>query len=153
MLIQLEQQKKVRRKEGPLGLIVAPTRELVEQIYQVCKEFTEKSGLKVTKIYGGEYKKRQEKYLYYGSDIIVSTPGRLIDFMENNKINLNKVQYLVMDEADRMLDLGFEIQLREICDRIRPDRHTCMFSATWPQDVQDFVNDYIEDYVYLQMGE
>lgn len=90
------------------------------------------SGYKVTKIYGGEYRKKQERYLYYGSDIIITTPGRLLDFIEQNKIGLQKVQYLVMDEADRMLDMGFEAQLRDICEGMRPDRHTCMFSATWP---------------------
>lgn len=69
-------------------------------------------------------------------EIVIATPGRLIDMLESGKTNLRRVTYLVMDEADRMLDMGFEPQIRKIVSQIRPDRQTLMFSATWPKDVQ-----------------
>lgn len=73
-------------------------------------------------------------------EIVIATPGRLIDMLETNKTNLRRVTYLVMDEADRMLDMGFEPQIRKIVGQIRPDRQTLMFSATWPKDVQKLAN-------------
>ena len=71
---------------------------------------------------------------------MIATPGRLIDMLETQKTNLRRVTYLVMDEADRMLDMGFEPQIRKIVSQIRPDRQTLMFSATWPKDVQKLAN-------------
>lgn len=71
-----------------------------------------------------------------GCEIVIATPGRLIDFLESGKTNLNRCTYLVLDEADRMLDMGFEPQIRKIVDLIRPDRQTLMWSATWPKEVQ-----------------
>ena len=73
-------------------------------------------------------------------EIVIATPGRLIDMLESRKTNLRRVTYLVMDEADRMLDMGFEPQIRKIVSQIRPDRQTLMFSATWPKDVQKLAN-------------
>ena len=75
-----------------------------------------------------------------GVEIVIATPGRLIDMLETQKTNLRRVTYLVMDEADRMLDMGFEPQIRKIVGQIRPDRQTLMFSATWPKDVQKLAN-------------
>ena len=71
---------------------------------------------------------------------MIATPGRLIDMLETQKTNLRRITYLVMDEADRMLDMGFEPQIRKIVSQIRPDRQTLMFSATWPKDVQKLAN-------------
>ena len=71
---------------------------------------------------------------------MIATPGRLIDMLETNKTNLRRITYLVMDEADRMLDMGFEPQIRKIVSQIRPDRQTLMFSATWPKEVQRLAN-------------
>ena len=73
-------------------------------------------------------------------EIVIATPGRLIDMLESGKTNLRRITYLVMDEADRMLDMGFEPQIRKIVSQIRPDRQTLMFSATWPKDVQKLAN-------------
>jgi len=78
--------------------------------------------------------------LQRGVEIVIATPGRLIDMLETQKTNLRRVTYLVMDEADRMLDMGFEPQIRKIVSQIRPDRQTLMFSATWPKDVQKLAN-------------
>ena len=71
-----------------------------------------------------------------GCEVVIATPGRLIDFLESGKTNLRRCTYLVLDEADRMLDMGFEPQIRKIVDLIRPDRQTLMWSATWPKEVQ-----------------
>ena len=78
--------------------------------------------------------------MQHGVEIVIATPGRLIDMLETQKTNLRRVTYLVMDEADRMLDMGFEPQIRKIVSQIRPDRQTLMFSATWPKDVQKLAN-------------
>ena len=98
------------------------------------------SRIRNTAIYGGAPKGPQIRDLQHGVEIVIATPGRLIDMLETQKTNLRRVTYLVMDEADRMLDMGFEPQIRKIVSQIRPDRQTLMFSATWPKDVQKLAN-------------
>ena len=98
------------------------------------------SRIRNTAIYGGAPKGPQIRDLQRGVEIVIATPGRLIDMLETGKTNLRRVTYLVMDEADRMLDMGFEPQIRKIVGQIRPDRQTLMFSATWPKDVQKLAN-------------
>jgi len=85
-------------------------------------------------------------------EIVIATPGRLIDMLESKKTNLRRVTYLVLDEADRMLDMGFEPQIRKIVDQIRPDRQTLMWSATWPKEVQSLAKDYLNDSVVINVG-
>ena len=94
------------------------------------------SRIRNTAIYGGAPKGPQIRDLQRGVEVVIATPGRLIDMLETQKTNLRRVTYLVLDEADRMLDMGFEPQIRKIIGQIRPDRQTLMFSATWPKDVQ-----------------
>jgi len=101
-----------------------------------CLPFSSNSKIRNTAIYGGAPKGPQIRDLQRGVEIVIATPGRLIDMLETQKTNLRRVTYLVMDEADRMLDMGFEPQIRKIVSQIRPDRQTLMFSATWPKDVQ-----------------
>lgn len=98
------------------------------------------SKIRNTAIYGGAPKGPQIRDLQHGVEIVIATPGRLIDMIESGKTNLKRVTYLVLDEADRMLDMGFEPQIRKIVGQIRPDRQTLMFSATWPKDVQKLAN-------------
>jgi ATP-dependent RNA helicase DDX5/DBP2 len=126
--------------DGPIALILAPTRELAVQIQQECTKFGSNSRIRNTAIYGGAPKGPQIRDLQRGVEIVIATPGRLIDMLETQKTNLRRVTYLVMDEADRMLDMGFEPQIRKIVSQIRPDRQTLMFSATWPKDVQNLAN-------------
>lgn len=126
--------------DGPIALILAPTRELAVQIQQECTKFGSNSRIRNTAIYGGAPKGPQIRDLQRGVEIVIATPGRLIDMLETQKTNLRRVTYLVMDEADRMLDMGFEPQIRKIVSQIRPDRQTLMFSATWPKDVQKLAN-------------
>jgi len=104
-------------------------------------------------VYGGVPKNPQVRDLQRGVEIVIATPGRLIDFLEAGKTNLRRVTYLVMDEADRMLDMGFEPQIRKILEQIRPDRQTLMWSATWPKEVQQLANEFLSpDRVQLKIG-
>ena len=91
-------------------------------------------------------------FLVLGCEIVIATPGRLIDLMEARKTNLRRVTYLVLDEADRMLDMGFEPQIRKIVDQIRPDRQTLMWSATWPKEVKSLADDFLTDNVQVNIG-
>ena len=97
-------------------------------------------------------KRAQANDLRNGVEIVVCTPGRMIDFLESGTTNLRRVTYLVMDEADRMLDMGFEPQIRKIVSQIRPDRQTLMWSATWPKDVEGLASDFLKEYIQVQVG-
>ncbi|EPS96727.1 hypothetical protein FOMPIDRAFT_1025306 [Fomitopsis schrenkii] len=138
--------------DGPIALILAPTRELAVQIQQECTKFGTNSKIRNTAIYGGAPKGPQIRDLQRGVEIVIATPGRLIDMLESQKTNLRRITYLVMDEADRMLDMGFEPQIRKIVAQIRPDRQTLMFSATWPKDVQKLANDFLKDFIQVNIG-
>ncbi|KAG6910100.1 ATP-dependent RNA helicase dbp2 [Tephrocybe rancida] len=138
--------------DGPIALVLAPTRELAVQIQQECTKFGSNSRIRNTAIYGGAPKGPQIRDLQRGVEIVIATPGRLIDMLETQKTNLRRVTYLVMDEADRMLDMGFEPQIRKIVSQIRPDRQTLMFSATWPKDVQKLANDFLSDMIQVNIG-
>ncbi|KAG2018100.1 RNA helicase [Coprinopsis cinerea AmutBmut pab1-1] len=138
--------------DGPIALVLAPTRELAVQIQQECSKFGGNSRIRNTAIYGGAPKGPQIRDLQRGVEIVIATPGRLIDMLETHKTNLRRVTYLVLDEADRMLDMGFEPQIRKIVSQIRPDRQTLMFSATWPKDVQKLANDFLRDTIQVNIG-
>jgi ATP-dependent RNA helicase DDX5/DBP2 len=117
-----------------------------------CNRFGRPCQIYNSCIYGGVPKIYQQRELEKGVQIIVATPGRLIDFLEMGVTNLKRVTYLVLDEADRMLDMGFEPQIRKILSQIRPDRQTLMWSATWPKEVQNLARDYLTDPVHIQVG-
>ncbi|KAF9067214.1 P-loop containing nucleoside triphosphate hydrolase protein [Rhodocollybia butyracea] len=138
--------------DGPIVLVLAPTRELAVQIQQECAKFGNNSRIRNTAIYGGAPKGPQIRDLQRGVEIVIATPGRLIDMLETQKTNLRRITYLVMDEADRMLDMGFEPQIRKIVSQIRPDRQTLMFSATWPKDVQKLANDFLHEMIQVNIG-
>ena len=114
-------QQYLKPGEGPIVLILAPTRELAVQIKEECDKFGGSSDIKNTIVYGGVPKSQQVCDLRSGVDIVITTPGRLIDHLEQGNTNLKRVTYLVLDEADCMLDTGSEPQLRKICSQIRPD--------------------------------
>ena len=135
-IIHINHQDYLRPGDGPIALILAPTRELAQQISEVANEFGRSSKLRHTCVYGGAPKGAQLRDLERGVEICIATPGRLIDFLEMGKTNLRRCTYLVLDEADRMLDMGFEPQIRKIVEQIRPDRQTLMWSATWPKEVR-----------------
>lgn len=145
-------QQYLKPGEGPIVLVLAPTRELAVQIKEECDKFGKSSEIKNTVVYGGVPKSRQVRDLRSGIEIVIATPGRLIDHLEQGNTNLRRVTYLVMDEADRMLDMGFEPQLRKIVSQIRPDRQVLMWSATWPREVQNLARDYLHDYYQVTVG-
>jgi len=145
-----------RRKVFPLALVLAPTRELACQIHDEAKKFCWKSGLKSAVVYGGDPIGYQLRDLERGCDILVATPGRLVDIIERARISLSQIKYLVLDEADRMLDMGFEPQIRRIVEGedMPPtgERVTLMFSATFPKEIQRLAASFLYDYIFLVVG-
>ncbi|KAL8824807.1 MAG: hypothetical protein Q9191_004804 [Dirinaria sp. TL-2023a] len=138
--------------DGPIVLVLAPTRELAVQIQQEVTKFGKSSRIRNTCVYGGVPKGSQIRDLSRGVEVCIATPGRLIDMLESGKTNLRRVTYLVLDEADRMLDMGFEPQIRKIIGQIRPDRQTLMWSATWPKDVRQLASDYLQNFIQVNIG-
>nr|XP_019010017.1 ATP-dependent RNA helicase DBP2-A [Kwoniella pini CBS 10737]OCF48798.1 ATP-dependent RNA helicase DBP2-A [Kwoniella pini CBS 10737] len=151
-MVHINAQPLLAPGDGPIVLILAPTRELAVQIQAECSRFGKSSRIRNTAIYGGAPKGPQIRDLQRGVEICVATPGRLIDMLETGKTNLKRVTYLVMDEADRMLDMGFEPQIRKIVSQIRPDRQTLLFSATWPKEVQRLAMDFLHDFIQVNIG-
>ncbi|XP_071442425.1 probable ATP-dependent RNA helicase DDX17 [Hetaerina americana] len=151
-IVHMNHQRRLGRGEGPIALVLAPTRELAQQIQEVSQEFGASNYVRSTCIFGGAPKGFQARALERGVEIVIATPGRLLDFLERNTTNLRRCTYLVLDEADRMLDMGFEPQIRKIIEQIRPDRQTLMFSATWPKEVQIMASEFLGDYVQINVG-
>ena len=151
-IVHINAQPLLAPGDGPIVLVLAPTRELAVQIQQECTKFGKSSRIRNTCVYGGVPKGQQIRDLSRGVEVCIATPGRLIDMLESGKTNLRRVTYLVLDEADRMLDMGFEPQIRKIIGQIRPDRQTCMWSATWPKDVRQLASDYLNDYIQVNIG-
>lgn len=152
-LVHIAAQSPLRPGDGPIGLVMAPTRELAMQIQVEVNKFAQASGVRCTAVFGGVSRYGQASDLRRGSEIIIATPGRLLDFLEGGVTNLKRVSYLCLDEADRMLDMGFEPQIRKIVSQIRPDRQTLMWSATWPKEIQRLARDFCrEDPVKLTIG-
>ena len=156
-----ERQNQKRHSNGPIALVLAPTRELAQQINAVARQFGQGNyRIRSTCLFGGSSKGHQIRELERGVDLVIATPGRLIDLLESNITSLERCSYIVLDEADRMLDMGFEPQIRKILGQIRPDRQMLMWSATWPEDVKDLADDFLipshseetEQYVQLNIG-
>ncbi|XP_044297357.1 ATP-dependent RNA helicase DDX3X isoform X5 [Varanus komodoensis] len=145
-----------RRKQYPISLVLAPTRELAVQIYEEARKFAYRSKVRPCVVYGGADIGQQIRDLERGCHLLVATPGRLVDMMERGKIGLDFCKYLVLDEADRMLDMGFEPQIRRIVeqDTMPPKgvRQTMMFSATFPKEIQMLARDFLEEYIFLAVG-
>ncbi|KAG5940019.1 DEAD-box ATP-dependent RNA helicase [Claviceps monticola] len=145
-----------QRKAYPTSLILAPTRELVSQIYEESRKFAYRSWVRPCVVYGGADIGSQLRQIERGCDLLVATPGRLVDLLERGRISLCNIKYLVLDEADRMLDMGFEPQIRRIVEgEDMPsvaNRQTLMFSATFPRDIQMLARDFLKDYVFLSVG-
>uniref|UniRef100_A0A1J3FQT5 RNA helicase n=1 Tax=Noccaea caerulescens TaxID=107243 RepID=A0A1J3FQT5_NOCCA len=153
MIVHIMDQPELRKEEGPIGVICAPTRELAHQIFLEAKKFSKAYGLRVSAVYGGMSKHEQFKELKAGCEIVVATPGRLIDMLKMKAVTMMRASYLVLDEADRMFDLGFEPQVRSIVGQIRPDRQTLLFSATMPWKVEKLAREILSDPVRVTVGE
>jgi ATP-dependent RNA helicase DDX5/DBP2 len=122
-------------RAGPAVLVLAPTRELACQIREEVVKFGTTSGITSACLYGGAPKNSQLGEIRRGIHVVIATPGRLNDFLEMGSINLRQVVYLVFDEADRMLDMGFEPQIRKVLQHVPVSRQTLFFTATWPREV------------------
>ena len=142
--------------QEPQALVLSPTRELALQIFNEFKKFSYESMIRTAILYGGVDTGFQLRNISKGCNILVATPGRLLDIHEKGKINLSKVKYLVLDEADRMLDMGFESAVRSIIQKggikEKAERCTLMFSATFPKEIQQLAQDFLHDYLFLAVG-
>ena len=134
------------------ALILAPTRELVQQIYEHLFAFTKGTPCKLTMVVGGASINKQSERLSKGSDVLIATPGRLIDLLDRGDVSLEKCGYLVLDEADHMLDMGFIHALRTIAKHIPQKRQTLLFSATMPKDIEEIAEAYLRDPVRVQVS-
>jgi ATP-dependent RNA helicase RhlE len=135
-------------------LILAPTRELCVQIEDEVQGFTYHTDLTSVAVYGGVGMDAQERALRAGVDIVVATPGRLMDHQRNGAVNFSRVDTLVLDEADRMMDMGFWPDVRRIVSTLPPaeSRQTLLFSATMPDDVMKLADEVVRDAKYVQIG-
>ncbi|KAK4469845.1 hypothetical protein MN116_007356 [Schistosoma mekongi] len=140
----------------PVALILAPTRELSSQIYDEARKFSYRSNIKPCVVYGGASILAQIRELSHGCNLLVATPGRLVDMVSRGKVSLEQIRFFVLDEADRMLDMGFEPQIRRIVEQhgMPPagKRQTLMFSATFPKEIQTLARDFLHSYIFLAVG-
>ncbi|GCC26718.1 hypothetical protein chiPu_0005136 [Chiloscyllium punctatum] len=144
--------------QEPDVVIVAPTRELINQIYLEARKFSYGTVVRPVVVYGGTSTGHQIRQVLQGCNILCGTPGRLLDIISKGKVGLGKVQYLVLDEADRMLDMGFEPDMRKLVDSFdmppKQNRQTLMFSATFPEEIQRLAADFMKsDYLFLAVGQ
>ena len=137
---------------GPRALILEPTRELAAQVETAIHDYSRFTNLRTTVVYGGVGYGRQTDQLRSGTDIVVATPGRLLDHLERGTLRLDKVQFLVLDEADRMLDMGFLPDVRRILDRCPRQRHTALFSATIPPQIETLIQWAMKNPETIQIG-
>ncbi|XP_063784810.1 probable ATP-dependent RNA helicase DDX46 [Pseudophryne corroboree] len=155
MFRHIMDQRTLEEGEGPISVIMTPTRELALQITKECKKFSKTLGLRVVCVYGGTGISEQIAELKRGAEIIVCTPGRMIDMLAANNgrvTNLRRATYVVLDEADRMFDMGFEPQVMRIIDNVRPDRQTVMFSATFPRAMEALARRILNKPIEVQVG-
>lgn len=148
-------QRPLEYGDGPIAVIMTPTRELALQIHRECHKFARKNELKSCCVYGGTGISEQIAELKRGAEIIVCTPGRMIDMLYVNKggvTNMRRCTYLVMDEADRMFDMGFEPQVRQVINSCRPDRQLVLFSATFNRHMEALARQYLVKPVEVQIG-
>merc|ERR1719166_740180 len=150
--------KSHRPKPMPCGLVLAPTRELAAQIHAEACKFAYDTGIRCCIIYGGADMREQKMDMERGCDILIATPGRLTDMCDRGRVSLELVQFFILDEADRMLDMGFEPQVRQIVEKTGMGRNSqfprqsMMFSATFAPEVQHMARDFLNDYVFITVG-
>ncbi|CAF4186599.1 unnamed protein product, partial [Adineta steineri] len=152
-LVHIMAQEQLKVDDGPIVLILAPTRELAQQIHLECKKYGKPYNINSCCAFGGGNMHEQIMACKEGCEILVCTPGRLIDLVKKKGTNLQRVTYVVFDEADRMFDMGFEPQVRSIADHIRPDRQCLLFSATFKKKVERLARDILTDPIRIVQGE
>ena len=142
-----------KRHHYPRALVITPTRELAQQVHDAVDNYGRFMTLRTVVVYGGVSMENQVKLLRRGADIVIATPGRLLDHMQRRTVDLSKVQILVLDEADRMLDMGFIKDVRKIIGTIPKDRQTMLFSATISADIKSLASDILRDPQMVEAGE
>ena len=155
MFRHIADQDELEEGDGPIAIIMTPTRELCLQIGKECRKFVKAVDARAVCVYGGTGISEQIAELKRGAEIIVCTPGRMIDMLAANSgkvTNLRRVTYLVLDEADRMFDMGFEPQVMRVIDNCRPDKQTVMFSATFPRLMEGLARRILLRPVEVQVG-
>ena len=140
------------RKKGPFALVITPTRELAQQIEKVVSAVCEHTDQRAVIVIGGAKFDRQIKDVKAGCDLLVATPGRLIDLMERKIVNLSQVRVLVLDEADRMLDMGFWPSVRRIVQAVPTERQTLLFSATIPPSIKGTIDAMLNEPEYVEIS-
>ncbi len=152
MLQCLAERNQRPRPRMPRALVLAPTRELATQIAESFEAYGRYLGLRVAVVFGGVGQNPQVQALRAGVDILVATPGRLLDLMQQRHADLSAVEILVLDEADRMLDMGFLPDVRRILSALPRDRQSLLFSATMPQDIQALANKFLRDPLRVEVS-
>ena len=132
------------KRRRPRALVLVPTRELAAQVSEQMNNYARRLSLRSTMIYGGVTIQAQIERLHRGVDIVVATPGRLLDHAERGTINLSRIKFLVLDEADRMLDLGFIDDIKKVAEYLPPKRQTLLFSATYPQGIKQLADELLD---------
>lgn len=153
MVRHVMDQRELRKDEGPIAIVLSPTRELTHQIFVQAKKFLNVYGAECAAIYGGVGKWEQIQAVRKGVEVVVATPGRLIEMIRKKTVKMNRVTFVVLDEADRMFEMGFEPQLRSIMGQIRPDRQTLMFSATFRRRIEALALDILDKPVKVMIGQ
>jgi ATP-dependent RNA helicase RhlE len=151
ILQNLTQSRSDRQNRAIRVLVLSPTRELAAQIGESFTLYGRHTGLKSTVIFGGVGQQPQVDAVRRGVDILVATPGRLLDLMNQGVIRLDTIEVFVLDEADRMLDMGFIHDVRRVIRKLPRKRQTLLFSATMPQDIQDLADDILIDPVRVEV--
>ena len=151
-MLPILQRLATRPGRGVRALILAPTRELAEQIHQAARQYGARTGVRSVAIYGGVGKRPQVEALRRGADVVVACPGRLLDLASERAIDLSHVEVLVLDEADRMCDMGFLPDIRRILKLVPVKRQTLFFSATMPDDIRKLADGILRDPVTVQIG-
>ncbi|KAJ9531203.1 P-loop containing nucleoside triphosphate hydrolase protein [Haematococcus lacustris] len=148
------QQKPLRPGDGPIALVLAPTRELAQQIEKEIKAFARTSGRAARSciVVGGVHMAEQRHELKSGVEVVVATPGRFIDHLQQGNTNLDRISFVVLDEADRMLDMGFEPQIKEVMGRLPLRHQTLLFSATMPREIEGLAQAYLNNPITVKVG-
>ncbi len=141
------------REDYLSAIVIVPTRELALQVTTVAKQLSSDAGLRVATVYGGASIERQIHEIRRGVNIVIGTPGRLIDLIKRNELHLDRIKFLVLDEADIMLDMGFIDDITYIISKTSQNRQTMLFSATMPKEVVEIANKYMKNPLHLKIGE
>ena len=152
LLVHISRQPALLPGQGPIGIVIVPTRELAKQIVFDCNRFGKALDIRTVCIYGGNGRLFQMKDLEVAPQLVVATTGRLLDFLEAGAIVLKNCSFVVVDEGDRMMDMGFSPQLKKILSQVRPDRQCFMCTATWPASLCELSNEYMQNPVHLNVG-